>query len=184
MKLSSFFKYSIVLVAIWRCSQVWAWDLLEKAFDGAKDYEYVVNMGNTKEAVGMGILNKWYQLNVNTKKKCYQIIGNNNVLKPMYTNESTCIGAGYSRKLIVFDGESTQPLLVRIVKFLLRWTMILAIPMIMVAWILYMLAAGEEAKQKKAKTMIINVIAGILLALMSLSIVYLVLTVTKNSIAL
>jgi Type IV secretion system pilin len=68
-------------------------------------------------------------------------------------------------------GKTTDPILVRLVKWLLEIIVILWVPLLIFWGIKYISAAWDEWAQKSARTLMINVIIGIVLALSSLAIV-------------
>ncbi|MFA7284238.1 MAG: hypothetical protein WC004_00250 [Candidatus Absconditabacterales bacterium] len=78
--------------------------------------------------------------------------------------------------------ERKEPYLVRFTKLILRVTIALAVPIIIRAGIMYATAFGDPGKQKKARSTAIYALLGILLALSSLAIIQLVLSVTRSSI--
>jgi hypothetical protein len=81
-----------------------------------------------------------------------------------------------------WDKATTQwPYIVRIVKFLIRRTIILAVPIIIWCWIQYVLAVWDSKKEEKSRKTILYVLLWIFLALWSLAIVQLVLTITTRS---
>lgn len=65
--------------------------------------------------------------------------------------------------------------------FLLRVVVILAIPMLLYAWIMVMLSRGDEWKMKEALKTAWYVVLWIFLALSSILIVYLVISLTRTN---
>ncbi len=77
--------------------------------------------------------------------------------------------------------EFKEPYLIRFTKLILRITIAISVPIIIWAGIMYATAFWEPNKQKKAQNIVIYALAGIFLALSSLAIVQLVLSITRNS---
>lgn len=75
----------------------------------------------------------------------------------------------YINKWIKFTTQDS--LFVRIIKWFLQIIVILGVPLLIFGGIKYMVAAGDEWAQKSARTFMINVIIGIILALASLAII-------------
>lgn len=75
-----------------------------------------------------------------------------------------------------------EPYLIRFTKLILRTTIALSVPIIIWAGIMYATAFGDAGKQKKARSTAIYALLGILLALSSLAIIQLVLSITRSSI--
>lgn len=73
------------------------------------------------------------------------------------------------------------PLIVRIAKFLLRITMVLAITMVIFNGIMWIIESAKGAEVKDAKKNITLIVVGILIALMSLMIINLISSITVSS---
>lgn len=73
------------------------------------------------------------------------------------------------------------PLIVRIAKFLLRITMVLAVTMVIFNGIMYIIEASKWAEVKDAQKNITLIVVGILIALMSLGIINLISSLTVSS---
>lgn len=123
-------------------SQTNAQDLLETVYKPAKRYDYIVDIGTTRDSVGKAFLREWYMIGPNS---------------------------------------STDPIIVRVIKWLLEIVVILWVPMLIYGWIRYIVAAGDEWAQKTARTLMINVVIGIVLALSSLAIVTLTSSVLNDT---
>lgn len=146
-KIISLFIFNII-VFVWIFSFLrsdiclWAEDLMEKAFTPAREYDTIVDMWNTKNAVG------------------------NEVLKD-----------GVSVSISFDDGISADrkiPLIVRITKFLLRITVVLAISMVIYSGISYILQSTSGGDTKWSTKNIALIVWWLILALMSLAIIQLI----------
>lgn len=73
------------------------------------------------------------------------------------------------------------PLIVRITKFLLRITMVLAVTMVIFNGIMWIIESAKWAEVKNAKQNIILIVVGIFIALMSLWIINLISSLTMSS---
>lgn len=131
-------------------SSAFALDFLEQSFQQSKQYDTVVDVGNTKNAVGNEIVRWGMTIN---------------------------IGGG---PLI---GQQ-DPLLVRIIKWMLRIMAILGVSMGIFVGIQYILAQGDEKKEKDARDNLIKIAVGIILALSAIALVNLVQSITRSSINL
>jgi len=84
-----------------------------------------------------------------------------------------------SRKVPLITTEA--PLIVRIAKFLLRITMVLAVTMVIYNGIMWIIESSRWAEIKDAKKNITLIVVGILIALMSLWIINLISSLTVSS---
>lgn len=84
----------------------------------------------------------------------------------------------------LFGGNSQQPLLARILKSIMRVTIILWVSMWIIIWIKYIYSQGNESEQEKLQGYLWNIIYWILIALWALVIIELVLSITRSSITL
>ena len=130
-------------------------DLLNKAFDEAKKYDYIINPGNDKEAVGGQVFNPTVDVN---------LLGEDG--KPKITT------------------ELKEPYYIRITKLILRVMIAISVSIIIFAGISYALAFGDGAKQKKAQNMVLYALLGVLLGLGALAIIQLTLTITKSTLSI
>ena len=84
----------------------------------------------------------------------------------------------------LFGGDSQQPLLARILKSIMRITIILWVSMGIIIWIKYIYSQGNESEQEKLQWYLWNIIYWILIALWALVIIELVLSITRSSVTL
>ena len=77
-----------------------------------------------------------------------------------------------------------DPLLVRIIKRMLRIMAILGVSMGIYVGIQYVMAQGDAGKEKKAIDNLIKIAVGVIIALSALAIVNLVQSITRSSINL
>ncbi len=113
--------------------------------------------------------------------------------EPAITNETiinlwagkNAVGNEVLRESIVINNLSSitteAPLIVRIAKFLLRITMVLAITMVLFNGVMWIIESSKWAEVKNAKKNLILIVTGILIALMSLSIINLISSITVSS---
>lgn len=80
--------------------------------------------------------------------------------------------------------QQQDPLLVKVIKRLLRMMAIIGVSMGIYVGITYILAQGDEAKEKEARINLVKIVAGILIALSSIALVNLLQSVTRSSINL
>ncbi len=80
--------------------------------------------------------------------------------------------------------QQQDPLLVRIMKWLLRMMAIIGVSMGIFVGIQYALSQGDAAKEKKAIDNLVKIVVGIIIALSALAIVNLIQSITRSSISL
>ena len=80
--------------------------------------------------------------------------------------------------------QQQDPLLVRIIKWLLRIMAILGVSMGIYVGIQYILSQGDAAKEKAAQWNLVKIVVGIIIALSALAIVNLIQSITRSSITL
>lgn len=96
-------------------------------------------------------------------------------------NNQTAVWNAIFKQALWLDGIQ-QPLYVRIIKVILRWTLILGVTMGMIIGIRYIFVQWDEAAQKKLQWYLWNIIYWILIALASLTIVELIQSLTRSSV--
>lgn len=156
-----------------------AQDLMEQAFEASRNYESIIDIWSTKNAVGNQLLRESQTVWVNDNFWKWCFIDN------QYTSytEDECSIRGWDRNVSVLDTNSREPLMVRITKFLLRLTIVLSITMVIVNAIIYMIDVmnGKDISSSESKKNLIFVAWGIVLALSSVGIINLIWSVTKSS---
>lgn len=185
MKKKLILTYIIALIfilgSIFLLNKVFWQDLMEQAFVPAMSYDTVVKLWNTKDAVWNTILREsmtvemWESV---FKKACFV----NNQIQNGVT-EDVCVEMWWERRNDVINVSAKAPLIVRITKFLLRMTIVLSITMIIFNSIKYMIEVmnWKDWKSAEAKKNLVFVAGWIILALMSVSIINLVVSVPKSS---
>lgn len=156
-------------------------DLMEQAFKWAMSYDTVINLWNTKTAVGNTVLRESVGIEVWDsvfKKSCFI----DDQIK-YWVDESGCEEMAGERRLDIVNVSAKAPLIVRITKFLLRMTIVLSITMIIFNAIKYMIEIlwWKDRKSAESKKNLIFIASGIVLALMSVSIINLIVSVPKSS---
>lgn len=191
-----FFSFVLLITSILIYSfgnKSYAGDLLEEAFKPAMTHETIIDLGNTKNAVGNEILREWVVIDVEVLKWCdingrkivkKEIIKQKEAANYTWTENEFCEKIlWWVRKENLFQTSITTeaPLIVRIAKFLLRITMVLAITMVIFNGIMWIIESAKWAEVKDAKKNIVLILVGVLIALMSLSIINLISSLTISS---
>lgn len=173
-------------------NKIHAEDLLEKAFEPAMNQETVINLWAGKNAVGNEILREWVGVNLNLGQWCelnWNIISKDDIESQM-SNVNYTAGdphvfceqvLGWTWNATVINTTTEAPLIVRIAKFFLRITMVLAITMVIYNGIMWIIESSRGAEVKDAKKNITLIVVGILIALMSLMIINLISSITVSS---
>ena len=91
---------------------------------------------------------------------------------------STAVDVSIENGVTFWNQDST---IVRITKLLLRFTLIASVSFMIWSWISYVGAANSESWHEKARQKIYNIIIGIIIALSSVSIIYLLESVSTSS---
>ncbi len=170
-------------------NKIYAEDLLEKAFAPAMTNETIINLGAGKNAVGNEILREGVNVQANAGKGCF--VNNERITKKDLATQksalwSTLEDRDFCQTILGWDYNTTAmqteaPLIVRIAKFLLRITMVLAVTMVIFNWIMRIIESAKWAEVKDAKKNITLIVVGILIALMSLWIINLIISLTVSS---
>jgi len=170
-------------------NKIYAKDLLEKAFEPAMTNETIINLGAGKNAVGNEILKEWVSVQDNLGRGCF--VNGEHIPDNTLTSQKNAVGyTGNSQNFCtqVLGGEynisavtTEAPLIVRISKFLLRITMVLAVTMVIFNGVMWIIESSKGAEVKDAKKNIILVVVGLFIALMSLSIINLISSITISS---
>lgn len=102
------------------------------------------------------------------------------VINPGTTRDS--VGKAFLRNSYTIGWKTVnEPIIVRVIKWLLEIIVILWVPLLIYGGIRYISAAGDEWAQKTARSMMINVVIGIVIALSSLAIVTLVSSILNDT---
>ena len=157
-------------------------DLMEQVFNPAMSHDYIINIWKNKKTVWDTILREKTVIEVwgaPFQPACFI----NNV-KQEGLNEQTCIQMGWQRKTEIINVHSKAPLIVRITKFLLRMTIVLSISMIIFNSVKYMVEVlwWKDRKSAESKKNLIYVVSWIMLALLSVSVINLIISIPKSSI--
>lgn len=156
-------------------------DLMESAFDPAMSYDTVINIWKNKKQVWDSLLREKTTIGIwdsPTKEACFL----NWILKE-WVDESWCTELWWERKREIIDISSQAPLIVRITKFLLRMTIVLSISMVIFNAVKYMIEilSWKDRKSAESKKNLIYVIAWVMLALLSVSVINLIVSIPKSS---
>lgn len=182
---------SILIHTFWNSIYA-AWvqkDLLEQAFEPAIQQETIINLGAGKNAVGNEFLREWVNIQNNVGQWCFvnnERVGNNDLDTQMWAYNYTWSREDFCSDVLGWDRDTTvlkteAPLIVRIAKFLLRITMVLAVTMVIFNGIMWIIESAKWAEVKDAKKNITLIVVGILIALMSLGIINLISSLTVSS---
>ena len=168
-------------------------DLLEQAFQPSIENQSIINLWAGKNAVGNEILREWVGVELSIGAWCdvyWQKIPKNDITSQKneawftWSESVFCESVLwwiYNTNLIQWSITTEAPLIVRIAKFLLRITMVLAVTMVIFNGIMWIIESSKWAEVKDAKKNITLIIVGILIALMSLSIINLISSITISS---
>jgi len=173
-------------------NQIYAADLLEKAFAPAMKNESIINLWATKNAVGNEILREGVWVDVEIGAWCD--INGQKITKKDITIQKTdawfagdetafCRGVLWGNWVAAISGSATTeaPLIVRIAKFLLRITMVLSVTMVIFNALMWIIESSKGAEVKDAKKNIVLIVVGMLISLMSLGIINLISSLTVSS---
>lgn len=187
----SFFLFGILLINI--SSTFAVRDIMDIMFEPAKSYEKIIDLWSDKNAVGNEVFKESTQLgfNENFGNGCFvngQLIPNKTLQDQknqawyQWSDKSFCQDIlWWDMDVSVVDSKTQAPLIVRITKFLLRMTVVLAITMVLYNGILWIVESAKGGDVKDAKDNIIYIIWGILLALSSVGLINLISSITLSS---
>lgn len=168
-------------------------DLLEQAFQPAFTNETIINLWAGKNAVGNEILREWVGWEVSFGAWCDingqkvsegDITTQKNEAEYAWSTASFCeniLWWTYSSSLIQGSLSTEAPLIVRITKFILRITMVLAVTMVIFNGIMWIIESSKWADVKDAKKNLTLLVVGLFIALMSLGIINLISSITVSS---
>lgn len=188
------FLLSLTSIVIYIFSdKIYAIDLLEQAFQPSMANENIINLWAWKNAVGNEILREWVNVQENLGIGCF--VNNQHISDADLDNQMKAINyvwwwlSAFCNDILGGDYNTTvlqteAPLIVRIAKFLLRITMVLAVTMVIFNAIMWIIESAKWAEVKDAKQNIILIVVGILIALMSLSIINLISSLTVSSLGM
>jgi len=169
-------------------NRIYAQDLLEKAFEPAMSNETIINLWLGKNAVGNEVLRQWVTVSSNLWMCILngEHINDTDLKKQASAAGYTWTPADFCQQILGGDQDTSAftteaPLIVRIAKFLLRITMVLAVTMVIFNGIMWIIESSKWGEVKDAKKNITLIVVGILIALMSLGIVNLISSITVSS---
>lgn len=106
----------------------------------------------------------------------------NNQIIDIWNTKDAVWNTVFKQSIDVLSGDVQQPLYVRMIKIILRATLIIWVTMGIVIGIKYIFSQWNESEQKKILWYLWNIIYWILIALWSLVIVELILSITRTSV--
>ncbi len=106
----------------------------------------------------------------------------NNQIIDIWNTKNAVWNTVFKQSIDLLTWDIQQPLYVRMIKIILRGTLIIWISMWIVVWIKYIFSQWDETEQKKIQWYLWNIIYGILIALWSLVMVELILSITRTSV--
>lgn len=106
----------------------------------------------------------------------------NNQMIDMGNNKNAIGNWVFKQSIDLITWKVQQPLVVRIIKVILRAVLILWVTMWIVIGIKYVYSQWDESAQKKLQWYLWNIIYGVLIALGSLTIIELVRSITQSTI--
>lgn len=170
-------------------NDVYAAELIEDAFMPARTQETIINLWLTKDAVGNEILREsvWWQSAFG--QWCFvdgqrvsdsELDAKKVALWYPWTIQDLC------QNVLWWDWDvaaltKKPPLIVRITKFLLRLTIILSITMVIYSGIMYIIESSKWAEVKEATNSLMYIVGWVLLALMSLSLINLITSISVST---
>ncbi len=187
----TFLLFITSVVVYFLNDKIYAQDLLEQAFQPSVRNETIINLWAGKNAVGNEVLRQWVGVSVNILPWC--IVNWNKMSQSDITTQMTNLqyqgsDTSFCTSILwgtwdnpIISTTTEAPLIVRITKFLLRMTMVLAVTMIIYNGIMYIIESAKWSDVKDAKQNIIFIVVWILIALMSLWIINLISSVTVSS---
>ena len=169
-------------------------DLMEQVFDKALDYDYVLEIwGREYKSVWRELLQQGGEFQAGEIRSQVCLDPETNSLLYVYQswqkllikNESDCTLAWWIWRRDFVNAVVKPPLIVRITKLLLRITMVLAITMVIfnsVKLMIEVLSWKVELKSSGAKKNLVNIILWVLIALFSVTIINLIISIPKSSV--
>ena len=106
----------------------------------------------------------------------------NNQVIDLWNNRNAVGNTIFESSYNIVTGKREDPLVAKITKTILRFTIMIGVTMGLFIWVRYIFAQWNEWDQKKLLGYLWNIIYGILIALASLAIVELILSITRSSI--
>lgn len=170
-------------------------DLLQQVFEKALDYESVLQVWwRTSSQVWHEVLRWWTSIQAWESRSAVCLDPETDAVIYMYVswqkltidNEVDCNIAWWRFERDILDTVNEPPLVVKVTKLLLRITMILAITMVIfssVKLMIEIISWKVDLKSSWAKKNLINIIIWILIALFSVTIINLVMSIPKSSIS-
>ena len=168
-------------------------DLLENAFYPAKTYQTIVDLGNTKNAVGNELLRQSVGVQNSLGLWCFvnnQRVSDSELDTQISTYGSSLDRPSFCQQILWWTYNATlgnnltttqAPLIVSIAKWMLRITIVLSITMVIFNGIMYIIEAAKGAEVKDTAKNLWYIAGGILLALLSLGIINLITSLTASS---
>lgn len=156
-------------------------DLMEEAFSPSMSYDTVINIWRNKKQVWDTVLREKTLIEAwdsPFQKACFL-----NWILQEWVDENGCLEILWERRKELIDIQSQAPLIVRIAKFLLRMTVVLSISMVIFNAIKYMIEVlwWKDRKSAESKKNLIYVAVWVIVALLSVSVINLIISVPKSS---
>jgi hypothetical protein len=156
-------------------------DLMEEAFSPSMSYDTVINIWRNKKQVWDTVLREKTLIEAwdsPFQKACFL-----NWILQEWVDENWCLEIWWERRKELIDIQSQAPLIVRIAKFLLRMTVVLSISMVIFNAIKYMIEVlwWKDRKSAESKKNLIYVAVWVIVALLSVSVINLIISVPKSS---
>ncbi len=183
-----------------------SYDLLNQAFEEARNHDYVVWKWNTPQTIWWEIFNPTWNFDIKVNQMTNDLNKINDLLKDgvsfddidevknvlqWWLSEDEIrdilkwwVSEDELRDLLKrkgIDYSKEQPYIIRITKLIIRVWVALSVGIVIIWGIMYIVAFGDEGKQKKARNIVIYALVWLLISLWALAIVQLATTITKNS---
>ena len=170
-------------------NRIYAGDLLEEAFKPAISHEIIINLWWGKNPVGSEVFRERIVVEDMAGQWCFvdnKRIKTRDIETQMEGWWYTWEVKNFCEEILWGDWDvsvlqTEAPLIVRIAKFILRITMVLAVTMVIFNGVMWIIESAKWAEVKDAKKNITLIIVWILIALMSLMIINIITSITKSS---
>lgn len=175
----------VSLFSLVSLASVFAGDLLEEAFRPSVQREHVINIGDTKEAVWNTIFVWGQEVNVEVWLSKGVCLKDDQVIDVAWDDfdarKQNCEAIGWNHSRLGVTAQKNPPWIVRAVQILLRFLVIVSITMVIFNGIRYILAASNADKAVTARNNLVSLGIGLLLALSSISMIYLIQSFTNTT---
>lgn len=168
-------------------------DIMEVMFQPAKEQEKIIDLWADKNTVGNEVFKESTQfwLKDNAGKWCF--VNGQHITESAIKDQIASAGyngtpssfcqdvLGGDQDTSAFGSQTQAPLIVRITKFLLRITVVLAITMVLYNGVMWIVESAKGGDVKESKDNLLYIIGGILVALSSVALINLISSISLSS---